>query len=316
MFNCYTGVYEEIDLALNDAVAQSILQDIQLVLDTSECIDEEEVALDEPNCFVLDEEIALAPSYVIPPNTAISNTANLQDFAGLDPETKSIFQQAITQASQVYGANFAFIITADNSYCPDGGCGYNNSIARGRFQTLALSTAQSHLKDAVFKIHFTEDKRAFFCVRLAEDFYTHTNVGYDLPEEQALLLKNMYIRKIRDVIRNVRTPQTLAENANPGEEDNTPTSRPNFFGLRPNLPESTKENINFHTIASEVTSIGVDFMGTQQIPDKLWRANLPNDNQPYYEVPEPLVGIGNVIVSENPLVGAVQLGNFALVFCD
>lgn len=315
MFNCYTGVYEEIDLALNDAVAQSILQDIQLVLDVSECIDEEESALDEQNCFVLDEEIALAPSYVTPPTTVPSSTASLQDFAGLDPDTKKIFQQAITQASQVYGANFGFIITADNSYCTDGGCGYDNSIARSRFQTLALSTAQPHLKDAVFKIHFTEDDRAFFCVRLAEDFYQHTDVGYNLPEEQALLLKNMYIRKIRDIIRNVRTPQTLAENANPGEEDNTPTSRPNFFGLRPHL-EPTKETINPYTITSEVTSIGVDFMRTQQITDKLWRANLPEGNQPLYEVPEPLVGIGNVIVSENPLVGAVQLGNFGWSFVN
>ncbi len=316
MFNCYTGVYEEIDLALNDVVAQGVLQDIQAVLDPSECINEEESALDEPDCFVLDEEIALAPSYVIPPNTAISETANLQDFAGLDPETKSIFEQAITQASQVYGANFAFIITADNSYCPDGGCGYDYSEAQERFQTLALSTAESHIKDAIFRIHYTEDRRAFFCVRLAEDFYTHTNVGYDLPEEQALLLKNMYVRKIRDVIRNVRTPQTLAENANPGEEDNTPTSRPNFFGLRPNLPESTKKNINTYTITSEMAAIAVDFMGTQQITDKLWRANLPADDQPLYEVPEALVGIGNVVVSENPLVGAVQLGNFAWTFVN
>jgi hypothetical protein len=313
VWNCYTGIYEEIDLNISGDVLQEVLTDVEVLLDPAAGLTTQEEELDKPNCFVLNENIALPPSAVTPPSANPDPNLRLQDFAGVDAETEATFQQLIEQASGVFGTDIMVILTAGNGYCLEGGCNYDYTTANYRYLNESLSRLDSGEPDAIFRVHFTDDKRANFCIRLAEDFFAESGGGIQLEEDQAKSLKNTYIRAIYDVIRGAEVPSTLTNNVDEFSTGETALSRPGYYGLRPNLPPGTR--VNAYTISGEVVSVLSDFMNNDfVISEKLWRADLPADNQPMFEVPEPLIAVPNVVIQENVIVGAIQMASFATTF--
>lgn len=257
--------------------------------------------LDEPECF----EIAAgqidndfdAINFDV---NADPNGTDIQDYAGISPEEKNKIQEAINTGRTRWGVEIKYILSADSPQNLDIPVD-NTNDAHSSYHDFDMSGT-----DVLFWMHYRSDGSAAFCMKFNEDYFETDNPMVNADPEFAaeqLEAKSVMLDAIRKSIgateESLRDNNTSDDGPLEGDVPIIPDEKPWRFGLR----EEHNEEVNFYTVSKELLGIGKVTMKKLEVPDKVWK----RDGDCMFDGAGPIIQPVNVIVSENPIVGAAQL---------
>lgn len=227
---------------------------------------------------------------------------DIQDFAGIPSSEKDKIISAIEIGQSRWSVNLKFVISADDQEGIE--VPFNSTgEAYDAFHNYDLSSEGT---DVLYWMHFRKDGSAGFCIKINESFFeTNDPLINQNPEflEEQLEIKSVLLDGLRKAIG--ATQESLAD-SNPADDgplaQDPPSTieneKPWYNGIR----EGQMEDVNLYSVGKEIWGISKQTIKQLEIPDVVWK----HDSDCMFNTIGPVIGAGNVIIGENPLVGLAQ----------
>ena len=301
IWNCLTGEWnpllpENISGAIADGIGAAYLLSNN---DGTNGTDGDE-SLEIPECFFLSASETKNFEFTGTPG---SNGEGITDYIGIDADELARIQSAINAANSRFNLAVEVIVSGDGESL-EGMPNNSNSGSEAYSLFNDLNTLDG--LDVLFWVHYQNNGSATFCLKFSENYFTTDNSNYTIPidekyETKDVLLDALNVGIRKDEFQLIDSSPYVDED----DPDNSPSTQSAWkFGLR----DGYEDEVNMYGIAKAITGIGRETIRALEIPESVWHPN----GVCMMDSPGVVIGPGNAVIGENPLVGIAQGVSFGV----